>query len=73
MKLGARWTLNDRKEGISVVYENLESGITFDCGIVRLDTPLDHLAEFIVSEGDPGDMVYRNGAHIFQVLSQEAA
>lgn len=71
--LRARWLLTDEAGGISVLYENLVSGIQFYCGIVRKDTPLDHLIEFIVAEGDPGDYVFRNGLPLFQVSAQEAA
>jgi len=54
------------------VYENLERGIKFDCGVTPKGTLADLILEFIMSEGDPGDLVYWNNAQPFQVLHQEA-
>lgn len=73
MNLLARWTVKETSKGISVVYENLERGITFDCGICRKDTLPELLLEFIMSEGDPGDLVYWGNQPPFQVLAGGAA
>lgn len=70
MNFGARWDVVDVEAGKSVIYENLESDIQFDCGIVRSDTPMSMILEFIVSEGDPGDMVFVNGSPMM-VLQKE--
>jgi hypothetical protein len=69
MNLLARWTVKETNKGISVVYENLERGITFDCGICRKDTLPELLLEFIMSEGDPGDLVYWGNQPPFQVMA----
>ena len=73
MNLLARWTVKNTNKGISVVYENLERGIVFDCGVCRTDTLPDVLLEFIMAEGDPGDFVYWNDAPPFQVLQAGVA
>lgn len=73
MNLGARWTITDVKDGRMVVYENLEHGKRFDCGIERGDTPLDMILEFIISEGDPGDLVFLNGLFYTQIHKEMTA
>jgi hypothetical protein len=73
MNFTARWTIKETDTGISVVYENLVRGITFDCGICRKDTLPELLWEFIVSEGDPGDVVYWGDTPPFQVSMRAAA
>ena len=72
MNLFARWTIKETNIGISVVYENLERGIIFDCGICRKDTLPEMLLEFIMSEGDAGDLVYWGNQPPFQVMKAEA-
>lgn len=61
MDLGARWDITTQQDYLLVMYSNLETGVTFDCGLIAASTPLNQLLEFILSEGDPGDLVFFNG------------
>lgn len=71
--LGARWSITDTKDGKIVVYENLEAGIRFECGVCRRDTPVDMILEFILGEGDPGDLVFLNGLFYTQTQKEICA
>lgn len=64
--LGARWTIVESETGKTVVYENLETGVVFNCGVCKPETPILSILEFILSEGDPGDFVYLNGTFFTQ-------
>lgn len=72
MNLGARWTIEDVATGKSVKYENFVKGIGFDCGIQTPDKDLHEIMAFIISEGDPGDIVILNGSFYSHTLTQES-
>lgn len=63
MNFGARWTVVDGH----VVYENLVSGTSFDCGQANSSATPKQVMEFIVGEGDVGDLVFYNG-ELFYLL-----
>lgn len=63
--LGARWSITDEAAGRHVVYHNLVRGLVFDCGHTNDD--MGKLLQFIVSEGDPGDMVFLNDLFYTQI------
>ena len=71
--LGARWTITEKPEGKVVVYENLEAGIKFDCGVSPPTTPIGMILEFILTEGDPGDLVFLNGQFYTQTCKEICA
>lgn len=71
--LGARWTVTETASGRLVVYENLERGLTFNCGVEPLSTPFDLIVEFIIQEGDPGDLVFLNGKFYTQLQKEMSA
>lgn len=64
-KLGARWDIVDTEGGKSVMYENLVAGVQFNCGICPATTTVPMLLEFILTEGDAGDIVFLNGSVIW--------
>lgn len=59
--------------GLSLIYENLVDGITHDCGVVRGDTLPILLLEFIIGEGDPGDVVTWDGKPIHFLMKETRA
>ena len=71
--LGARWTITEKPEGKIVMYENLETGIAFNCGMSPPGTDLFLILEFILSEGDPGDLVFVNGQFYTQTCKEICA
>lgn len=71
--LGAKWNITDTRDGRLVVYENLVDHHRFDCGVERRDTPFDMILEFIISEGDPGDLVFLNGKFYTQIYKEVTA
>lgn len=72
MNFGARWDIKDQDDNKLISYSNLETGVVFDCGAVRSDTPLNMLLEFILSEGDAGDLVFVNG-NLLQIQKEVRA
>jgi hypothetical protein len=73
MDLGAKWVISNQKQGISVRYENHEHGIDFDCGVTARATPLELILEFILGEGDPGDLVFLDGMFYTQLQKEICA
>lgn len=72
-QLGARWDITDQADGKKVVYMNLCTGCSFDCGVAPAASPMCLLLEFIVSEGDPGDMIFLNGQFYTQTHKEMSA
>lgn len=67
--LGARWMIQDQKQGQRAVsYQNLDTGTVFDCGACEPGTSMESILDFILSEGDAGDLVFLNGTFYTQIL-----
>jgi hypothetical protein len=73
MNFGARWLIVEKQDGKSVKYENLEAGISFDCGVTPVAASIGMILEFIISEGDPGDLVFLNGTFYTQTQKEMCA
>lgn len=72
--LGARWDITDQKDGQKqVAYLNLCTGTKFECGLTPANSPMGLILEFILSEGDPGDMVFLNGQFYTQTHKEMCA
>ena len=72
--LGARWDITDQKDGQKkVVYANLCTGTIFDCGLAPANSPMILLLEFVIDEGDAGDMVFVNGQFYTQTHKEMCA
>ncbi|MCI0674077.1 MAG: hypothetical protein L0Y64_26825 [Myxococcaceae bacterium] len=56
----AKWLIGRREDGhLRLTHVNLQTGMTFHCGDLRADTPLDLIVEWIVTKGapNPGDWI----------------
>lgn len=72
--LGARWNITDQADGQkAVVYINLCNGTTFECGLTPAGSPMGLILEYILNEGDPGDMVFLNGQFYTQTHKEMPA
>jgi len=66
----AQWTVRKVKSGISVIYENAVTQKRFDCGVCQVG--FDAILEFILAEGDSGDIIHTDSTPLF-VMKRVAA
>lgn len=72
--LGARWNITDQADGQkAVVYINLCTGCRFECGVIPAHTATGLILEFILDQGNPGDMVFLNDQFYTQTHKEMSA
>lgn len=62
LNLKALWNVDLQKSGqYAVKYQNYSTGKKHDCGLTNPGVSLNEVLEFVMNEGDGGDLLFLNG------------
>lgn len=66
----ANWKIDRTEAALTVTYYNLQSGVEFNCGENRLDTPVGLILDWIADQAEPGDVIYAFGRPVGQKFKE---
>lgn len=71
----ANWVVYEKASNLQLIYRNSINGSVHACGLLRRDTPLDMIVDWVVKSGNPAafDLIKLHDGTVYQVQPQLTA